>query len=249
MGRQQGFSRFKDPIRVPWIENGVPRFRENFHWIPKLRKNLVLTIREIGSLHVHTGYLKFSSNKNLVETHGKVMKGQKMGHAEAIQTELCNVNLTTTCLCVSLAKAHTTQKARRVKMTNMNLPWAAIYFIFCSLKEILERQLIPHPKTGCCNIFCNCESSHVPNALRRPAAVEAVACRGLMRPGATVGWYAFFKILVLKHWRTVAIVTGYILLWRHKMTSYSRMQTNFLSSLLTQHVDYAARTVLTRCCT
>jgi len=55
-----------------------------------------------------------------------------MGHPEAIQTELCNVNLTTACLCVSLAKARTTQKARRAKMTNTNLPWAAIsisYFV------------------------------------------------------------------------------------------------------------------------
>jgi len=153
-------------------------------------------------------------------------KSWRRACAEAIQTELCNVNLTTTCLCVSLAKARTTQKARRAKMTKMNLPWAAIYLIFGSLKEILERQLILYLKMGCCNIFCNCESSRVSNALCRPAAVEAVACRGLMRPGATVGWYGFFKILVSKHWRMAAIVTEYILLWRHKMTSYSRMQTN-----------------------
>jgi len=38
----QGFlRRFRDPIRVPRIENRVPR------------------IREIGSLQVHTGYLTF----------------------------------------------------------------------------------------------------------------------------------------------------------------------------------------------
>jgi len=26
------------------------------------------------------------------------------------------------------------------------------------LKEFLKRQLIIYPKSGCCNIFCNCES-------------------------------------------------------------------------------------------
>jgi len=72
-----------------------------------------------------------------------------------------------------------------------------IYFIFCSLKDILEQQLILYPKTGCCNIFCNCEHSRVLNALRRPAAVEAVACRGLMMPRTTVGRHAHYKIVVL----------------------------------------------------
>jgi len=38
--------RFRDPIRVPRIENRVPR------------------IREIGSLQVHTGYLTCSLKKN-----------------------------------------------------------------------------------------------------------------------------------------------------------------------------------------
>jgi len=55
-----------------------------------------------------------------------VTKGQKMGHAEAIRTELCNVNVTTACLCVSLAKVRRTQKARMAKMTKIYLPWAAI---------------------------------------------------------------------------------------------------------------------------
>jgi len=50
--------RFRDPIRVP-------RIRENYHWVPKIRENQVPTIREIGSLHIHTGYLTFSFKKNL----------------------------------------------------------------------------------------------------------------------------------------------------------------------------------------
>jgi len=50
-----GFLRcFWDPIRVPRIENRVPRIREN----------RVSRIREIGSLGVHTGYLTFSFKKN-----------------------------------------------------------------------------------------------------------------------------------------------------------------------------------------
>jgi len=45
----QGFLRhFRDPI---W----VPRIRENYDRVPK--------IREIGSLHIHTGYLTFFFKK------------------------------------------------------------------------------------------------------------------------------------------------------------------------------------------
>jgi len=45
----QGFLRcFRDPIRVPRIKHRVPR------------------IKEIGSLHVHTGYLTFSAEKKTV---------------------------------------------------------------------------------------------------------------------------------------------------------------------------------------
>jgi len=47
----QGFLRcFRNPIRVPRIEN----------WVPRIRGNWVRKIREIGSLQVHTGYLTFS---------------------------------------------------------------------------------------------------------------------------------------------------------------------------------------------
>jgi len=52
-GPYAGFlRRFRDPIRVPRIENRVPRTREYYHQVPK--------IREIGSLQIHTGYLTFS---------------------------------------------------------------------------------------------------------------------------------------------------------------------------------------------
>jgi len=47
----------RDPIRVPRIENHVPRISENYHRVPR--------IREIGSLQVHTGYLTFSLETNL----------------------------------------------------------------------------------------------------------------------------------------------------------------------------------------
>ena len=53
----QGFlRRFRGPIRVP-------RIRENYHRVPKIRENRVPRIREIGSLQTHTGYLTFSLKK------------------------------------------------------------------------------------------------------------------------------------------------------------------------------------------
>ena len=39
--------RFRDPIRVP-------RIREKYHRVPKIRENRVPRIREIGSLQTHT---------------------------------------------------------------------------------------------------------------------------------------------------------------------------------------------------
>ena len=55
--------RFRDPIWVPRISNRVPRIRENYHRVPKLRENRVPRIREIGSLQIHSGYLTFSLKK------------------------------------------------------------------------------------------------------------------------------------------------------------------------------------------
>jgi len=53
---EAGFLRcFKDPIRVPRIENRVLRITESHHRVPR--------IREIGSLQVHIGYLTFSLKK------------------------------------------------------------------------------------------------------------------------------------------------------------------------------------------
>jgi len=61
-----GLRCFRDPIRVHRIENRVPRIRENYHRVPKIRENRVPRIREIGSLQVHTGYLTFSLKKALI---------------------------------------------------------------------------------------------------------------------------------------------------------------------------------------
>ena len=47
-----------DPVRVPRIENRAPRIRKNHHRVPR--------IREIGSIHVHIGYLTFSLKKKLL---------------------------------------------------------------------------------------------------------------------------------------------------------------------------------------
>jgi len=59
------FRRFRDPIRVPRISNRVPRIRENYHQVPKIRENRVPRIREIGSLQIQTGFLTFSLKKTL----------------------------------------------------------------------------------------------------------------------------------------------------------------------------------------
>ena len=56
---------FRDLIRVPKISNRVPRVRENYHQVLKIRENRVSRNREIGSLQqqVHTGYLTISLKK------------------------------------------------------------------------------------------------------------------------------------------------------------------------------------------
>ena len=55
------------PIRVPRISNRVPRIRENYHRVPKIRENRVPRIREIGSLQIQTGFLTFSLKKTGIE--------------------------------------------------------------------------------------------------------------------------------------------------------------------------------------
>jgi len=52
------FKVFQDPIRVPRIRE------KHFHRVPRIRENRVPRITEIGSLHVHARYLKFSFEKN-----------------------------------------------------------------------------------------------------------------------------------------------------------------------------------------
>jgi len=60
----QGFlRRFRDTIRVHRIESRVPRIRENYHRVPRIRDSWVPRIREIESLQVHIGYLTFSLTK------------------------------------------------------------------------------------------------------------------------------------------------------------------------------------------
>ena len=60
----QGFTRcFRNPNRVPRIENRVPKISESCHRVPRIRENRVPRIREIGSLQVHTGYLTFHLKK------------------------------------------------------------------------------------------------------------------------------------------------------------------------------------------
>ena len=60
--------RFRDQIRVP-------RIRENYHRVPKIRKNPVPRIGEIGSLQIHTRYLTFSL-KNMGKDISRATKSQ-----------------------------------------------------------------------------------------------------------------------------------------------------------------------------
>jgi len=55
---------FGDPTRVPRILNRVPRIRENYYRVHKVRENRVPRIREIGSLRIQTGCLTFVFKKS-----------------------------------------------------------------------------------------------------------------------------------------------------------------------------------------
>jgi len=63
----------RDPIRVPRIENRVPRIRENYHRVPRIIENRVPRIREIRSLKIHIGYLTFSLKKTDLIERNKVL--------------------------------------------------------------------------------------------------------------------------------------------------------------------------------
>ena len=67
--------RFRDP-------NRVPRIRENYHRVPKIRENRVPRIREIGSLQIQTGFLTFSL-KNLCQPSTFCSSAYADGHREA----------------------------------------------------------------------------------------------------------------------------------------------------------------------
>ena len=56
--------RFRHGFRFPIIENRVPRIRENYHRVPKIREYRVPRITEIRSLPIHTVYQTFSLKKN-----------------------------------------------------------------------------------------------------------------------------------------------------------------------------------------
>jgi len=54
-----------DPIRVPRIKNQVPRIRENYHRVLRIRENRAPRTKQIGSLQVHAKYLTCSLKKSL----------------------------------------------------------------------------------------------------------------------------------------------------------------------------------------
>jgi len=59
--------RFRNPIRVPRIENQVPRIRDNHHWALRITENRVPRKREIVHLQLRTRYLTFSLNDTPLE--------------------------------------------------------------------------------------------------------------------------------------------------------------------------------------
>jgi len=75
-----------------------------------------------------------------------------------------------------------------------------------------------HSHCSCC---CQQESQLVP---------EAVACRGLVMPGATAWLDTPLPNSSIEQWRKpmVVILPNIRCLWRHDMTSNSRLQTNVL---------------------
>jgi len=77
--------RFGDPIRIPRIENLVPRIREKYHRVPR--------IKEIGSLHVHTGYLTFSLKKTCYRQCIECFENQT--HLELTHDYICVLILRT----------------------------------------------------------------------------------------------------------------------------------------------------------
>jgi len=64
---------FSNTIRVPRIENLVPRIIENYHRAPRMCENCqrVPRNREIVSLRAHTGYLTFSLKKPWCNTRSQ----------------------------------------------------------------------------------------------------------------------------------------------------------------------------------
>jgi len=89
----QGFlRRFRDPIWVPRISNRVPRIRESYHRVSKIRENRVPRIREIGSLQIQTGFLTFSLKNLLYLLRTNVrLKAMLQSLLTAPYTILCNL--------------------------------------------------------------------------------------------------------------------------------------------------------------
>jgi len=71
--------------------------------------------------------------------------------------------------------------------------------------------------------------------LHLTSALRSVACRGPVMPGATAWLDAPYQILVLSSSVWWSLLLDIRFFWRYNMTSYSRLQTTFWRSLLTQH--------------
>jgi len=71
--------RFRDPIRIP-------RIRENYHRVPKIRENRVPRIREIGSLQIQIGFLTFSLKKTCISS-SRSNKIKRMENSGMISTK------------------------------------------------------------------------------------------------------------------------------------------------------------------
>jgi len=59
-----------------------------------------------------------------------------------------------------------------------------------------------------------------------------VACSGVVMPGATVLLDAPLRNSIIEQWRMVVLLLDIRCLWRHNMTSYSRLQNNVLAKFV-----------------
>jgi len=114
-------------------------------------------------------------------------------------------------------------------------------------EELYVNQYFSHSSMSCTCIhvsFCkltflgfSCRQIHVQSVFFEIIEWElclyhAVACRDLVMPGATAWLYAPYQILVLSSGIQWSLLLDIRCLWRHNMTSCSRLRTNVMTKFV-----------------